>query len=40
LKSLLETGRALSIKLEPPKEMMAVIDEIVATKPWLKQGVG
>lgn len=38
LKSLLETGKPLSIKMEPPREMMAVIDEIVATKPWLTQG--
>ncbi len=36
LKSLLETGKPLSIKLEPPKEMMAVLPEITATKPWLK----
>ncbi len=37
LKSLLETGKPLSIKLEPPKEMMAVLPEIIAAKPWLKQ---
>mgnify|MGYP001198645060 CR=1 FL=1 len=36
LKSVLETGRPLVVKLEPPKEMMEAVKQIVATKPWLK----
>ncbi|HZP78327.1 MAG TPA: SRPBCC family protein [Pseudolabrys sp.] len=40
LKSLLETGKALSIKMEPPKEMMAALPEVLAAKPWLKQRSG
>jgi hypothetical protein len=33
----LETGKALTIKLEPPREMMEAIREIAAAKPWLIQ---
>ncbi len=36
LKSVLETGKPLVIKLEPPKQMTEVMKELVATKPWLK----
>ena len=36
LKSVLETGKPLSIKLEPPREMMAALQQVVAAKPWLK----
>ena len=36
LKSLLETGKPLSFKMEPTKEMMAALKEVLATKPWLK----
>jgi uncharacterized protein YndB with AHSA1/START domain len=36
LKSVLETGKALAIKMEPPKDMMAALQEVVAAKPWLK----
>jgi uncharacterized protein YndB with AHSA1/START domain len=37
LKSVLETGKPLVIKLEPPKQMMEAIRQVLATKPWLKQ---
>jgi uncharacterized protein YndB with AHSA1/START domain len=36
LKSLLETGKPLSIKMEPPREMMDALKQVVAEKPWLK----
>ena len=36
LKSVLETGKPLSIKLEPPKGMMELVQELAATKPWLR----
>jgi uncharacterized protein YndB with AHSA1/START domain len=36
LKSLLETGRPLAIKMEPPREMMDALKQVVAEKPWLK----
>ena len=36
LKSVLETGTPLSIKMEPPKEMMDAVQQAVAGKPWLK----
>jgi uncharacterized protein YndB with AHSA1/START domain len=36
LKSVLETGKPLSIKMEPPKEMMEAVRQAVATKPWVK----
>jgi uncharacterized protein YndB with AHSA1/START domain len=35
LKSLLETGKPLSIKMEPPTELIAAVRQAVATKPWL-----
>jgi uncharacterized protein YndB with AHSA1/START domain len=34
LKSVLETGKPLSIKMEPSKEMMEAVKQVVATKPW------
>jgi uncharacterized protein YndB with AHSA1/START domain len=34
LKSLLETGKPLAIKMEPPKDMLDAVKEAVATKPW------
>ena len=34
LKSVLETGTPLSIKMEPPKAMMEAVKQAVATKPW------
>ena len=34
LKSVLETGKSLDIKLEPPREMMEAVKEAVAKKPW------
>jgi uncharacterized protein YndB with AHSA1/START domain len=37
LKSVLETGKPLAVKLEPPSEMMQAITEIVARKPWLQE---
>lgn len=36
LKSMLETGKPLSIKMEPPKEMVAALREVLASKPWRK----
>jgi uncharacterized protein YndB with AHSA1/START domain len=36
LKSVLETGKPLAIKMEPPKEMMAALQQVLASKPWLK----
>ena len=36
LKSVLETGKPLDIKMEPPAGMVAAVKEAVATKPWLK----
>jgi uncharacterized protein YndB with AHSA1/START domain len=35
LKSLLETGKPLAIKMEPPKEMLDAVKQAVAKKPWL-----
>jgi uncharacterized protein YndB with AHSA1/START domain len=35
-KSLLETGKALAIKMEPPQEMLETVKRAVASKPWLK----
>jgi hypothetical protein len=37
LKSVLETGKPLVIKLEPPTEMMAAVRQAVAAKPWLQR---
>jgi uncharacterized protein YndB with AHSA1/START domain len=37
LKSVLETGKPLVLKLEPPKEMMAAVQEALAAKPWLQR---
>jgi uncharacterized protein YndB with AHSA1/START domain len=34
LKSVLETGKPLAIKMEPPKDMMEALRQVVATKPW------
>jgi hypothetical protein len=36
LKSVLETGKPISIKMEPPKEMMEAVNQILITKPWQK----
>lgn len=36
LKSVLETGKALDIKMEPPAELVEAVKQAVATKPWLK----
>jgi uncharacterized protein YndB with AHSA1/START domain len=36
LKSVLETGKPLAIKMEPPKEMVEVVRRVAAEKPWLK----
>jgi uncharacterized protein YndB with AHSA1/START domain len=36
LKSVLETGKPLSIRLEPPKEMLAAVKRAVTAKPWRK----
>ena len=36
LKSLLETGKPLSIVMEPPTGMMAAVKEVLANKPWLR----
>jgi uncharacterized protein YndB with AHSA1/START domain len=37
LKSVLETGKPLSIKLEPPQGMMEALKQVVAAKPWLNR---
>jgi uncharacterized protein YndB with AHSA1/START domain len=37
LKSVLETGKPLVVKLEPPPDMMEAVKAVVATKPWLKR---
>jgi uncharacterized protein YndB with AHSA1/START domain len=34
VKSVLETGKPLDIKMEPPMGMMAAVKEAVANKPW------
>ena len=36
LKSLLETGRPLSIAMQPPSGMLEAVREAVAEKPWLR----
>jgi len=36
LKSVLETGRPMTIKMGPPPEMMEAVRKAVAEKPWLK----
>ncbi len=36
LKSVLETGKPLTIKMEPPKEMLDVVKRVIAEKPWRK----
>jgi len=36
LKSLLETGKPLSIAMQPPQGMMDAVKQAVAAKPWLK----
>jgi uncharacterized protein YndB with AHSA1/START domain len=36
LKSLLETGKPLSIKMAPPKEMMEAVKQVIASKSWRK----
>jgi len=38
LKSVLETGRPLSIRMEPPPGFMEAVKEAVRTKPWLSEG--
>jgi uncharacterized protein YndB with AHSA1/START domain len=35
LKSMLETGKVLAVKMEPPKEMLDAVKRAVAEKPWL-----
>lgn len=37
LKSVLEIGKPLSVKLEPPKEMIEAVARAVAEKPWLRK---
>jgi uncharacterized protein YndB with AHSA1/START domain len=36
LKSMLETGKPLHIKLELPSDMMEVVQDLAAAKPWQK----
>jgi len=36
LKSVLETGKAMAIKMGPPPEMMEAVKKAVAEKPWRK----
>jgi uncharacterized protein YndB with AHSA1/START domain len=37
LKSMLETGKPLSIKMEPPKQMLEAVKQVIASKPWQNQ---
>jgi uncharacterized protein YndB with AHSA1/START domain len=37
LKSVLETGKPMAIKLDPPKEMAAALQQVLAAKPWLRR---
>jgi hypothetical protein len=37
LKSVLETGKPLDIKMEPPPEMMEAVKRAVAERPWKRQ---
>jgi uncharacterized protein YndB with AHSA1/START domain len=37
LKSVLETGKPLDIKMEPPPGMFEAVKKAVAEKPWLKR---
>jgi uncharacterized protein YndB with AHSA1/START domain len=37
LKSVLETGKPLDIKMEPPPEMMEAVKRAVAEKPWKRR---
>jgi uncharacterized protein YndB with AHSA1/START domain len=37
LKSVLETGKPLSVAMRPPKEMMEAVKQVVAAKPWLQK---
>jgi uncharacterized protein YndB with AHSA1/START domain len=37
LKSVLETGNPLGIKMEPPTEMMEALKQVLASKPWLNR---
>jgi uncharacterized protein YndB with AHSA1/START domain len=36
LKSVLETGKPLTVKLQPPTEMIEAIKQAATSKPWLK----
>jgi uncharacterized protein YndB with AHSA1/START domain len=36
LKSVLETGKPLGLKMGPPPGLVEAVKEVVATKPWLK----
>ena len=36
LKSVLETGKPMMIKMGPPPEMIEAVRQAIATKPWLK----
>lgn len=36
LKSVIETGRPMTIKMSPPPEMVEAVKQAVAEKPWLK----
>ena len=36
LKSVLEIGKPLSLKMEPPQDFLDGVKQVVAVKPWLK----
>jgi uncharacterized protein YndB with AHSA1/START domain len=36
LKSVLEIGKPLAVRMQPPAEMIEAVKQAVATKPWLK----
>jgi hypothetical protein len=36
LKSVLETGKPLSIEMKPPEGFMDAVRKVIAEKPWLR----
>ena len=40
LKSVLETGKPLTIEMAPPEGFMEAVRQAIATKPWLRHAGG
>jgi hypothetical protein len=40
LKSVLETGKPLSIAMAPPAGFMDAVRQVIAEKPWLRERAG